>query len=135
MTFVRSPSPRSALLVATLGGSVLLGCVSRPQKQEPEREAETGVFVLGSSWLSGALERTDPGEAPYGARAASSNAALRSDPPWLGTVGITVGVPEVYEVGCGVCVPDPEVVAVTVGASDVDNLRRAAVGLWVKFDF
>jgi hypothetical protein len=130
----RFPRPPVALGTFALSAVLAVACASRPRKPRPAPPS-TGADVVFSSagWLNPDLERPST-PVDYGARAATSNAALRPDSPWIGTFGLKDLLAETYEVGAGVCVPTP-FSARTQSDSATDRARELGVGVWIRWDF
>ena len=123
--------PTASVAFVALVCAALAGCVSDSRcGKQPPKEAGTGVATKATSWWSGALDRKEIGESPYGAHASSGNPALRSVDPWLGAVGMTFGVHDDYEIGVGLCVPRE-----FAETTEIERVQEVAVGVWLKFDF
>jgi len=120
----------ASVAVVALVAAALAGCASAPRRGMPSPETETDFFAKAASWWSGALDRKEIGESPYGAHASSGNPALRSVDPWLGAVGMTFGVHDDYEIGVGLCVPRE-----FAETTEIERVQEVAVGVWLKFDF
>ncbi len=121
---------RTAVVLAPALAVVLAGCASQSPSPPPD-EANAGPLVLTDSrWL-----RTSPeGNSDVGARKSGANPSVAPETPWLGTIGLRDIVPGVYEMGVGVCVPNPSDSHRTFSGA-VDPLRSLGVGVWLKLDF
>ncbi len=120
------------VLSVASAASTLAACASTGTDASSARRERAGFVVESSSWFSSAMKPIETSD--DAGRAVHANPALVPDSPWVGTIGVCGRVPNSYEYGLGVCVPNPSTWRAEP-SSGPDPLRQLAVGVWLKFDF
>ena len=130
MSSIRHPHAVAAILAA----ASLSACASVGADSPNRRRESTSFVVASTGWLSGATAATEPTDDLGRPPVTPTNAALKPDGPWLGTIGVRSLVPGKYEYGLGVCLPTSTISYVEQDIA-TDPFRSIAIGVWLKFDF
>ncbi len=110
-------------------------CASRGRPGDPTPDGVPKLFADSTPRSSGGLSTRDPRDAPSFPPEAPVNPALRPDDPWIGVVGVKLGVGADCELGVGLCVPGTPTEGRPPDVTQLDRARRAAADVWLKFDF